>query len=77
MREIDLHVHTTASDGTTPPEKLVRLAEAQGLRAVAITDHDTVHGYVAAARAGKACGVEPVPGRAISTKVRRAGHILL
>lgn len=76
MREIDLHVHTTASDGTTPPEKLVRLAEAQGLRAVAITDHDNVAGYAAAAQAGAACGVEVVPGIEISTKFQRAVHIL-
>ena len=76
MREIDLHVHTTASDGTTPPEKLVRLAEAQGLRAVAITDHDNVAGYAAAAQAGAAYGVEVVPGIEISTKFQRAVHIL-
>ena len=38
---IDLHCHTTASDGITPPEELPRLAENLGLSAVAITDHDT------------------------------------
>ena len=41
---IDLHCHTTASDGVTPPGELPRLAENQGLSAVAITDHDTIDG---------------------------------
>ncbi|MBQ7177009.1 MAG: PHP domain-containing protein [Victivallales bacterium] len=41
---IDLHCHTTASDGVTPPGELPRLAESQGLSAVAITDHDTIDG---------------------------------
>ena len=41
MREIDLHVHTTASDGTCTPAEVVALAHNIGLKAVAITDHDT------------------------------------
>ncbi len=44
---IDLHCHTTASDGVTLPEELPRLAESMGLSAVAITDHDTVEGVEA------------------------------
>ena len=76
MREIDLHVHTTASDGTTPPGDAVRLAAESGLRALAITDHDNIGGYAAAARAGKALGVEVVPGVEISTRFHRAVHIL-
>ena len=45
MKFIDLHVHSTGSDGTATPRELVELALRQGLSAVAITDHDTVLGY--------------------------------
>jgi predicted metal-dependent phosphoesterase TrpH len=50
-RRIDLHTHSTASDGTTPPEQLVREARASGLDVVALTDHDTTGGWQAAADA--------------------------
>ena len=48
---IDLHTHSTASDGTTPPQVLVQEARAAGLDVVAITDHDTTAGWAAAADA--------------------------
>ena len=76
MREIDLHIHTTGSDGTCSPWEAVKLARAQGLRAMAVTDHDTVIGYPEAAAAGQALGVEVVPGIEISTKYGVAVHIL-
>ncbi|MBN9735795.1 MULTISPECIES: PHP domain-containing protein [unclassified Pseudonocardia] len=55
MPVIDLHAHSTASDGTDTPAELVRAAGAAGLDVVAITDHDTTHGWddaVAALPAG-------------------------
>lgn len=78
MREdrIDLHVHTNASDGTCSPAEVVRAAQEAGLRAIAVTDHDSANGYAEAAQAGKDCGVEVVPGIEISTKFHRAVHIL-
>lgn len=76
MREIDLHIHTTESDGTCTPAEVVRLAAQHGLRAVAITDHDTAAGYPAAAAAGERLGVEVVPGIEISTELRGPVHIL-
>ena len=76
MREIDLHVHTTASDGTCRPAEAVAIAAEAGLRAIAVTDHDTFHGYFEAAEAGRRLGVEVVPGIEISTKFRRSVHIL-
>ena len=76
MKRIDLHVHTTASDSTASPAEAVRLAKEAGLSAIAITDHDTISGYAEAAEAGKALGVEVVPGIEISTKYGRAVHIL-
>lgn len=50
-RVIDLHTHSTASDGTTPPDELVREAREAGLDVLALTDHDTNDGWAAAAQA--------------------------
>ncbi len=44
MSFVDLHVHTTASDGTASPAEAVAMAKELGLSAIAITDHDTVSG---------------------------------
>ncbi|MCX6640508.1 MAG: PHP domain-containing protein [bacterium] len=63
---IDLHTHTTASDGSFAPAALVRLAKAEGLTAIAITDHDTTAGNQEALAAGKEIGMEVVPGVEIS-----------
>lgn len=65
-RLIDLHNHTTASDGSEAPAEAVRLAGELGLAAIAITDHDTVSGIGEALEAGRALGVEVVPGIEIS-----------
>ncbi len=62
---IDLHTHSTASDGTTPPDVLVRQARAAGLDVVALTDHDTTGGWAAAAEALPA-GLSLVRGAEIS-----------
>ena len=76
MKKIDLHVHTTASDGTFSGREAVQLAADTGLAAIAVTDHDTVSGYAEAAQAGQELGVEVVPGIEISTKYGGAIHIL-
>lgn len=76
MSCIDLHVHTTASDGTYTPAEVVELAHKTGLAAIAITDHDTVSGYAEAARRGAELGVEIVPGIEISTKYGSSIHML-
>ena len=76
MRQIDLHVHTTASDGTFTPTEAVKLAHSLGLEAIAVTDHDTVAGFDEARKAGEKLGVELVPGIEISTHFGRAVHIL-
>ena len=44
MGYVDLHLHTTASDGVMSPSEIVRYAKAKGLQAIAITDHDTIEG---------------------------------
>lgn len=73
---IDLHVHTTASDGTMTPEEVVFHAAAQGLKAIAITDHDTVAGIPEALEAGIRAGIEVVPGVELSVKYPGEMHIL-
>ncbi|MCD6520553.1 MAG: PHP domain-containing protein, partial [Anaerolineae bacterium] len=50
---IDLHVHTTASDGLHTPSEVVRMAWERGLRFLAITDHDTVEGVAEAVQAAQ------------------------
>jgi predicted metal-dependent phosphoesterase TrpH len=64
---VDLHTHTTASDGLLTPTQLVEHAAAAGLRAIAVTDHDTTAGLPEALAAGAKQGVEVVPGVEIST----------
>ncbi len=65
-RFIDLHTHTTASDGSITPGELVKAAAKTGLAAVAVTDHDTTEGLDEALDAGAALDVEVVPGVEIS-----------
>ena len=76
MSRIDLHIHSTASDGTCTPAEIAALAARQGLAAVALTDHDTVLGYPELAEAAASLGLETVPGIEISTKYGGAVHIL-
>jgi predicted metal-dependent phosphoesterase TrpH len=59
---IDLHLHTTASDGRSSPEALVERAAAVGLTTIAVTDHDTMAAVPAARRAAAAAGIRLVPG---------------
>lgn len=66
---IDLHAHTTASDGSLTPTQLVEEAAAIGLKAVAVTDHDNIDGVVEAQAAGRALDVEVVAGVEISAEL--------
>lgn len=59
---IDLHTHTRFSDGSLTPTQVVELAAREGLRAVAITDHDSIDGLQEALEAGARAGIEVVPG---------------
>jgi 3',5'-nucleoside bisphosphate phosphatase len=74
---IDLHTHSTASDGTLSPGDLVAAAEAAGLTAVALTDHDTVDGIAEARAAAVGRSVELVPGVEISAMMDKGAlHIV-
>ena len=65
---IDLHAHTTESDGTSTPEELVELAVSRGLEALAITDHDTFAGYELAVPAARQKNLDLICGIELSTK---------
>lgn len=74
---VDLHTHTTASDGTLAPAALVARAAAQGVRLLAVTDHDTVAGVDEAVAAARRHGVRLLAGVEISvTWERRTLHVL-
>lgn len=64
---IDLHMHTTASDGRCTPEELVERCYARGIRTMAITDHDTMAGVEPAQRAAAARGITCLPGIEITS----------
>jgi predicted metal-dependent phosphoesterase TrpH len=73
---VDLHVHTTHSDGAYSPAQIVDLARRAGLSAVAVTDHDTLGG-VATARAAAGSNLEVVSGVEITAEYRqRELHLL-
>lgn len=66
---VDLHTHSTASDGVLAPAALVELAGARGLRVLALTDHDTTAGVAEATAAARARGLRLIPGVELSTHV--------
>ncbi len=77
-RTIDLHLHTTQSDGTLPPEAVVTLAAEAGLSAISLTDHDTIRSLEAGRRAAERYGIEYLAGTEISLVVRdRSVHLLV
>src|SRR5213080_3049947 len=65
---VDLHCHSTASDGEYPPAEVAQRAHVAGLVAIALTDHDTTSGVPEAARVGVALGVRVVSGCELSVK---------
>jgi 3',5'-nucleoside bisphosphate phosphatase len=74
---IDLHSHTTASDGEHSPEDLLTRARVAGVTTLAVTDHDTVKGLARAQVAADARGVRLVPGIEVSTEAEgREVHVL-
>ena len=65
---IDLHLHSTYSDGTSTPEEVVERAAEVGLSAISLTDHDSTDGLSEAQAAGSRQGVEVVPGVELSAQ---------
>src|SRR5512143_2697284 len=70
MSKVDLHIHTTASDGAYSPEEVVRLAWRHGLIHIAITDHDSVDGVIPAQQAAAGIdGLNVIAGVEINTDI--------
>lgn len=67
----DLHNHTTASDGDLTPEEMVRQAHLKGIKAIGITDHDTLTGLSEALAAGEKYQVTVIPGVEVSVRFKR------
>jgi 3',5'-nucleoside bisphosphate phosphatase len=77
MPGIDLHTHSTASDGTLSPTELIQAAKNADLEAIALTDHDTTGGLEEAAVAAQAVGMEFIPGCELSVVSQNGNmHIL-
>jgi hypothetical protein len=74
---VDLHAHSTASDGSDSPTRLVELAVEKGLGAIALTDHDTQLGVEEARAAATASGLELIPGVELSLQYERGGMHLI
>ena len=76
-RFVDLHMHSTASDGSVAPAQLVEAAARAGLSAIALTDHDTIDGVAEARAAGAQHGIEVIAGVELSAfEDERETHVL-
>lgn len=67
MSRLDLHLHTTHSDGSCTPTEVVNMAHRAAVTALAITDHDITTGIAEAIAVGQQCGIEIIPGVEISS----------
>jgi predicted metal-dependent phosphoesterase TrpH len=72
---VDLHTHSTASDGLYAPGDLVQRASEAGLHVLALTDHDTTNGIEEAAQAARKLGLDFIPGIEINTDVSGGGEV--
>ena len=77
MGRLDLHLHTTHSDGSLPPSEVLALAQKAGVTALAITDHDIMDGIPEATAVGAELGIEVIPGVEISSRYAESEiHVL-
>lgn len=76
IRCVDLHTHSTASDGQYRPAELVRLAQKAGVECLALTDHDTIDGLSEAVRAGEETGITVLRGIELGASEDRHLHIV-
>ena len=76
INSIDLHTHSTASDGTLTPSELAVYAKEKGLKAIALTDHDTINGISEFSKKCAQLGIEAVSGVEISADYKCEMHIV-
>jgi hypothetical protein len=75
MARLDLHTHSTYSDGVKPPEWVVRQASANGAELISLTDHDTLAGVEKAQAEGRQCGVRVIAGVEIGVNDPKLGEL--
>lgn len=77
MGKIDLHIHTTYSDGSNTPKEIIDLAKIRDVSTISITDHDCVDGYIEIKDYAEQQGIELIPGVEISSRYEQYEiHIL-
>ena len=77
IKRIDLHIHTSYSDGTCSPEEIFQLAQIENIASLSITDHDTMAAHDEALLLAKSYEIEYIPGIELSTDFHgREIHIL-
>jgi len=69
-KNVDLHIHTTFSDGSCSLREVLCMASAKGLKAVSITDHDCTDAYPIASEIGESMGIEVIPGVELSSEIQ-------
>ncbi len=74
--KVDLHVHTTASDGLLSPTEIIAKAKENGLDTIAIADHDTIDGIPEGMKAANEKGIRLIPALEISAKHEKQIHML-
>ena len=74
---VDLHAHSTASDGSETPSTLVEMALTRGLTHLALTDHDTLEGIEEARAAAGTGGIELIPGTELSLDFHGGMHLVV
>lgn len=74
---VDLHLHSTASDGSVPPGRLVELAHRHRITTIALTDHDTQDGIDEARRAAERLDIELIPGTELSLQYDGGMHLVV
>ena len=77
MSHLDLHLHTTHSDGSCTPSEVMHLAHVAGVTTVAITDHDITTGIQEATLTGQQLGIDVIPGIEISSSFNDSEFHLL
>lgn len=75
-KHIDLHTHSTCSDGTLTPSEVVKHAKEKGISAIALTDHDTIDGLHEAIETGRDIGIEVITGIEFSVAADTEMHLL-
>ncbi|MGL4873751.1 MAG: PHP domain-containing protein [Clostridium sp.] len=77
MKKVDLHIHSTGSDGKFTPTQIVSMAKLKGLSYISITDHNSINGLKEGIKEGERVGIRVIPGIELSTRYKgKQVHLL-